>query len=147
MKVILLTDIPKVGKKYDIKEFADGYARNVLIAKGLAELATPHAISLVENKKKSIQKKQEEEVSLLSGIVDDVKNKGLVLKMNANNKGHLFSSVSVKDIHRLIKDTHNHDIEENLIIIDKPIREIGLHVFKIKKGGFESECSLSVESI
>jgi hypothetical protein len=44
MKVILLTDVPKVGNRYDVKDFADGYAKNVLIAKGLAELATPHAL-------------------------------------------------------------------------------------------------------
>ena len=62
MKVILLTDIPKVGNRYDVKEFKDGYAINVLISKGLAEMATPHALGKLASKKAEMDKKRKEEV-------------------------------------------------------------------------------------
>ncbi len=60
MKVILLTDIPKVGNKYDVKEFKEGYAQNVLLAKGLAILATPGELVKIEDRKKKMLKIIEE---------------------------------------------------------------------------------------
>ena len=55
MKVILLKDVPKIGKKYDIKEVNNGYASNFLLPKKLAEVATPEKISKIENMKKGIE--------------------------------------------------------------------------------------------
>lgn len=144
MKVILLSDIPKIGKKHDIKEFADGYARNVLIAKGLAELATPHAISLVEAKKQSMQKKHNEEMAIFNDLVSSVNNIGLELIVKANEKGHLFFAVPAKDISKLIKEKLNKEIDEHSILIPTPIKELGNHSFKIKKGDAVGDCKIKI---
>lgn len=146
MKVILLSDIQKVGKKYDIKEFADGYARNVLIAKGLAELATPHAVSLVEAKKKAMQKKHDEEVAIFRGMVDKINQESLFLTIKANEKGHLFSAVSPKDIVKLIKEKTGNSIDEHSIVIPNPIKELGTHSFKIKKSDEMGDCKIEIVS-
>ncbi|MCX6756312.1 MAG: 50S ribosomal protein L9 [Candidatus Nomurabacteria bacterium] len=144
MKVILLSDIQKVGKKYDIKEFADGYARNVLIAKGLAELATPHAVSLVQAKKQSMQKKHDEEMSVFNDLISEVNNIGLELTVKANEKGHLFFAVPAKDIAKLIKEKLNKEVDDHSIVITTPIKELGDHSFKIKKGDATGDCKIKI---
>ncbi len=144
MKVILLADIQKIGKKYDIKEFADGYARNVLIAKGLAELATPNAIAVVESKKKSMQKKHDEEVAIFHSMVDKINNESLSLTIKANEKGHLFSAVSPKDLVKLIKEKTGNIVDDHSIVIPNPIKELGIHSFKIKKGDEIGECKIQI---
>ena len=60
MKVILLTDIPKVGNKYDVKDFKEGYAQNVLLAKGLACLATKAELAKLDDRKRVMEKKKQE---------------------------------------------------------------------------------------
>ena len=69
MKVILLTDIPKVGNKYDVKDFKEGYAQNVLLAKGLAILATKAELAKLEDRKRQSQKKKEEENNLFENLI------------------------------------------------------------------------------
>lgn len=144
MKVILLSDIPKVGKKYDIKDFADGYARNVLIAKGLAELATPHAVLLVENKKKSIQSKHDEEMAIFRDFISKINEAGLSMVVKANEKGHLFFALPAKDVVKMIKEKLDIQIDEHSIIFPKPIKELGIHTFKVKKGEEIGECKIEI---
>lgn len=146
MKVILLSDIPKIGKKYDIKEFADGYARNVLISKGLAELATPNAIMMVENKKKSMQKKHDEEMSIFREMVNTINKENISISVKANEKGHLFSSVTPKDIAKAIKEKTGSILDDHMISITNPIKEIGIHSFKIKKSEESLECKIEIKN-
>jgi len=142
MKIILTTDVPKVGNRYDLKEFKDGYA-NVLIAKGVALLATPKAIADLNNKKASLEKKKEEELKLFDSIIATVDNKKIEIKVKANDKGHLFKSVNAHDVATAIKDLTGVEIEENAIIMDH-IKEIGSHTIEIKKGNKKGKCEVVV---
>mgnify|MGYP001600522421 FL=1 len=87
MKIILLKDVPKVGRRYDVKDVADGYALNLLIPKGLAKIATPDAVKKIEETKKNdlTQKKIQEELLLKS--LESIKNITLVIKGKANGQG------------------------------------------------------------
>jgi large subunit ribosomal protein L9 len=133
MKVILLTDIPKVGQRYDVKDFAQGYAQNVLLSKGLAELATPQALAKLEAKKASLQKKKAEEEALFSELIASIDNKKITLQAKANDKGHLFKAVSPREVIDAIKKSTGIDIDENHIVMDH-IKELGSHKVTIKKG-------------
>ncbi len=142
MKVILTTDVLRVGNRYDIKEFKDGYA-NVLIAKGVALLATPQAISSLETKKAKIEKEKEEEMALFESLISSIDNKKLEIKVKANEKGHLFKSVGPKDIVLAIKEIIGVEVEESSIVMN-PIKELGLHSVEIKKGNKKGKCEVVV---
>ena len=145
MKVILLTDVPKVGNRYDVKDFKDGYAINVLISKGLAEMATPQALGKLASKKAEINKKREEENKFFESLISKIDNKKITIKVKANDKGHLFKSVNQHDIVNAIKESSGVDIDEHSIVMDH-IKEIGTYKIAIKKGDRVGKCEVIVES-
>ena len=145
MKVILLTDVPKVGNKYEVKEFKEGYAQNVLIARGLAELATPQTMARLNARKEKINRQREQEDKTFSSLISKINNQTITIQEKANDKGHLFFAVPKKDISQAIKNATGLELDENHIILPKPIKEIGPHQIKIKKGNKEGECTIVIE--
>jgi len=143
MKIILLTDVPKVGNRHDIKILKDGFAQNVLIARGLAILATPKALANLSNKKTEINQKREGEVKEFETLVTILKDKKIIIKEKANEKGHLFKSVSSRDVVQAIKNTLNAEIEESSLILDH-VKEIGIHTVIFKKGSSEGKFEIEV---
>jgi len=142
MKIILTTDVPKVGNRYQLKEVKDGYA-NILIAKGVALLATPKAIADLNMKKAGIEKKKEEEMKNFESIIASIDNKKIEIKVKANEKGHLFKSVNALDVAKAIKDITGVEIEENAIVMNH-IKEVGSHMVEIKKGNKKGKCEMVV---
>jgi len=146
MKVILTTDVPKVGNKYDVKEFKDGFARNVLIAKGLAKLATPSALAELDEKKKLIQLHKKGELESFNDLVEKIKNKKIEIKVKCNDKGHLFKAVNSKDVVSYIKEELGESIDEN--DLEKiNIKKLGKHNIKIKKGENEASFHINIVAI
>lgn len=146
MKVILLTDIPKVGNRYDVKEFKDGYAINVLISKGLAEMATPQALGKLASKKDEMDKKRKEEEKAFDSLIATIDNTTVTILAKANEKGHLFKSISANDVAKAIKDSSGVPVDEHSIIITGHIKEIGSHKVKIKRGDREGKCEIIVKA-
>ncbi len=145
MKVILLTDIPKIGNKYDVKDFKEGYAQNVLLSKGLAELATPQALNKLEARKMDMKKKAEEESKAFDDLISNISNTTIKVLVKANEKGHLFKSVSPKDVILAIKEASGVQVDENLLSMDH-IKEIGIHTVTIKKGNKQGQAKILVEA-
>ncbi len=143
MKIILTTDAPKIGNKYDIKDFKNGYA-NLLISKGLAILATPAALSNLENMKKEGEKKKEEGMKAFDSLVSSINNIKLNIKVKANEKGHLFKAVGPRDIVEAVKKVTDIDIDEGLIVMEH-IKEIGTHKIEIKNGSKKGICEVIIE--
>lgn len=145
MKIILTTDVPKLGNKYEIKDLKDGYA-NVLISRGVALLASPQALSSLAAKKAQSEKKKEEEIKIFESIISSIDNKKIEIKVKANEKGHLFKSVSARDIVSAIKDITGVDIEESSVSMNH-IKEVGTHTVEIKKGNRKGKCEVVVKTI
>ncbi|HUC88479.1 MAG TPA: 50S ribosomal protein L9 [Candidatus Paceibacterota bacterium] len=143
MKVILLTDVPKVGNKHDIKDFKEGYAQNVLLAKGLAELATPQALAHLASIKAQMNKKREDEIKSFNELIASVDNKTVIIKAKANEKGHLFKAVSVHDVMEAIKESSGIEIDEHDIKVDH-IKNLGNHTITIKKGNRQGKCNVII---
>ncbi|MFA6251553.1 MAG: 50S ribosomal protein L9 [Candidatus Paceibacterota bacterium] len=143
MKVILLTDIPKVGNKYDVKDFKEGYAQNVLLAKGLAILATPVELAKLEARKRQTEKKREEEMKSFIELIATVGNKVITIKAKANDKGHLFKAVGPKDVVVAIKEIAGVEIDEKSIIMEH-IKTLGTYKISIKKGDQKGECEILI---
>src|SRR3989344_7519593 len=127
MKIILLHDVQKVGKKYDIKNVSDGHALNLLIPKGLAEVATPIALKKVEKLKMedTAHKKIQEDLLLMN--LKAIEGVTLEIKEKANEKGHLFAGVHKAEIIAHMRDDKHINLLEDFIVLEKPIKEVGEH--------------------
>ena len=142
MKIILTTDVPKVGNRYDLKEFKDGYA-NVLIAKGVALLATPKAIADLKAKKDSMDRKKEEEMKVFESMITTIDNRKIEVKAMANDKGHLFKAVNASDVAKAIMEVAGVEVDSANIVMEH-IKELGSHTVEIKKGNKKGKCEVVV---
>src|SRR3989338_3281194 len=147
MRVIFLQDVPRVGHKYDIKEVNDGYAMNFLIPRKLALPATKQAIAELEKRKKSIAIEREVQEDLLMKNLEEIKDKTVVIKAKADEKGHLFSGIKNKEIVEEMKLQHHADIAEEFIVLEKPIKEVGEFEIPISIKDKKSSFKLIVEKI
>ncbi|HPS21618.1 MAG TPA: 50S ribosomal protein L9 [Candidatus Paceibacterota bacterium] len=147
MKVIFLKDVPRVGKKHDVKEINDGYAINFLFPRKLAEMATPSNIAALERRKKEVEITKEIQDELLDKNLEEIKNKTITIRGKANDKGSLFSAIKQKDLIDELKKEHRIDIKEEFILLDKPIKEIGEYDIQIKIKNKTGSFKLIVEKI
>ena len=145
MKVILLNDVPKVGKKNDIKEVNDGYAANFLLPRKLVVIATPKATAELERHKKEIIVEREIQEELLEKNLEEIKGKVITIKGKANEKGNLFSAIHKKEIIEAMKKEHRVEIDEEFLILEKPIKEIGEFEIPIQIKKKKSSFKLIVE--
>ncbi|RJQ30949.1 50S ribosomal protein L9 [Candidatus Parcubacteria bacterium] len=127
MKVILLQDVPGIGRKYEVKSVSDGYARNFLFPRKLAEIATPATIASVERNKKKAEEEREVQKDILEKNLKSLEGLRLQIKEKANEKGHLFSIVRAEEISKTLRESHHVEIPAKLIEIEKPIKEMGEH--------------------
>jgi len=125
MKVIFLKDVPRVGKKHDVKDVNDGYAVNFLFPHKLAEAATIKTLADLEKRKKEILIEKEIQEELLEKNLEKIKGKVITIKSKANEKGNLFSAIHKKEIIEAMKREHRVEIDEEFIILAKPIKETG----------------------
>lgn len=144
MKVILEQSLKDLGKKDEIVEVSNGYARNFLIPKKLALRATPSEIKQLEKRKKIIQKKREREKFKAIRIQERLKGANLVIERDVGEEGKLFGSVTTQDVAQQIKRKFNLEIDHRKIILNEPIRVIGIRKVSIKLHP-EVEISLQVE--
>jgi large subunit ribosomal protein L9 len=130
MRVILLQDIENLGKKYEIKEVKNGYARNFLIPKKLARPATKETLKWLEIQKEIEAKKAEEELKTIQDFVSQVDGLEVVFKVKIGEKGELFESITAQKISEKLKEM-GFEIKKTQIDLLKPIKELGEFPVKI----------------
>lgn len=150
MKIILLKDVEKLGKAGDIKEVADGYARNFLIPEALAEIATPSSIKKAEVLKSLQVKKAEMDLKETEEFVAKIDGFNVKITAKANEQGQLFGSITAAMVIEtlaaaLAEKTLN--IDEAQIVIKEPIKEIGEYPITINfDHGLEAAITVVVEA-
>lgn len=142
MKVILLRDVPTVGRKYETKEVSDGYARNFLIARGLARQATLAAEKEFARLRTQSIANKEVQQSLLKKELTLLKESVLTLDREANKEGHLFAGVHADDICKAILESTGVTLKADHIVLEKPIKEIGSYPVTVRVG--ESQTTLTL---
>ncbi|MBU0612180.1 50S ribosomal protein L9 [Patescibacteria group bacterium] len=147
MKIIFLKDVPRVGKKHDVKDVNDGYAINFLLPHKLAEMATTKTLADLERRKKEILIEKEIQEDLLVKNLEKIKGKAVVIKGRANEKGSLFSAIHKKEIVEAMKREHNAEINEEFLTLEKPIKEVGDFEIQIEIRKKKSSFKLIVERI
>jgi large subunit ribosomal protein L9 len=125
MKVILSKDVQGTGKAGEVKDVADGYARNYLIPRKLAIPATSGALQNVEAKKASEQKKAAAEEATARALADRLTSAPVVLTAKVGDQGRLYGSITSGDIAEQLTAYLGQPIDKRRIELDEPIRQLG----------------------
>ncbi|SMB87714.1 LSU ribosomal protein L9P [Desulfonispora thiosulfatigenes DSM 11270] len=132
MKVILQADVKALGKKGEVIEAKEGYARNYLLPKGLAVEATTQNLKEVERLKKLKDQKEEKELAEANELAEKISNIKVVLKVKSGEGGRLFGAVTSKEIAEDILKNHNIKIDKRKIELKDNIKTLGTYNIKIK---------------
>lgn len=125
MKVILIKDVKGSGKKGDVLNVADGYARNYLIGKGFAVEATQKNLNDLQGKKSSEQYKIDVEIADNKAVVEKIKDKEIVIKAKAGQGGKLFGAVTASAVSDELKKQYGVDIDKKKISLASEIKAYG----------------------
>lgn len=132
MKVILLEDVNKVGKKGDLVELSDGYARNVILSKKKGIEATPVAINNLKLQKANDAKIAAKQLEDAKQLAKEMEEMTVHLKIKTGEGGRSFGAISNKEIAQALKDEYQIEVDKKKIILDNPIKSIGSFDVKVK---------------
>ena len=132
MKVILLTDVKPHGKKGEIIEVADGFAKNVLIKKKQALEATPKNLNDVKLQNKHKEKVAAENLASAKEMAKKMEEWKVETRVKAGVEGKVFGSVSTKEIALAVRNQYGEELDKKKILLDEPIKTLGTHEIKIK---------------
>lgn len=131
MKVILLSDVKSVGKKGEVINASDGYARNFLFPRKLAQEANEGNLHVLNQKKESERRKKLAEMEEAQGIAQELKNKEIKIEVKTGDNGKLFGSITNKDIAEFIKKQYQVEIDKKKIVMDT-IKNVGCFDIEVK---------------
>lgn len=131
MKVILLQDVKKMGKKGDVIEASDGYARNYLFPRKLAEEATANALHVVNVKKENERKKKLAELEAAQKLAAELKGKEVTINAKAGDNGRLFGAITNKDVAEAINSEFNLSIDKKKVVVNT-IKVAGTYEVEVK---------------
>ena len=144
MRVIFLKDVEDIGKKYEVKEVKDGYARNFLIPQGLAEPATKEALKKLELQKEIEEKEAEDELKKIQALASSIDGQEITISVKVGEEGQLFESISTQKILDGLKKL-GFDVKKRQIEFDEPIKALGEFPVKIKlEHNLEAEITVTV---
>lgn len=147
MKVILLTDVKSTGKKGEIKEVSDGYARNMLFKKGLAKEATAVEVNSLKIKREAEEFHRKEEQKRLTALAAEIKGKTIVCKVKTGENGRAFGRVTSQEIASALTE-QGYQIEKKTIILPEPVKNVGIYDVEIRlAAGISTKIKLKVESL
>ena len=132
MKVILKADVRGKGKKGQMIEVAEGYARNFLLPKGLAVLATADAMNTMRLQEKAKAKADAEAAA--TEIAENLKGLQVKVSSKGGEGGKLFGAVTGREIAAALKEQHGVDIDSKKLVLDEPIKSFGSYQVKAKLG-------------
>ncbi|HYH11909.1 MAG TPA: 50S ribosomal protein L9, partial [Thermomicrobiales bacterium] len=131
MKIVLRQDVPKLGEAGTIQTVADGYARNYLIPKGYAVLATDGEIRTAEHNLKVRERKVLRQEEALQSLADKINGTRLEFTARAGEQGRLFGSVTTSDIAEQLQEKISEEIDRRKIQLTEPLRTVGEHEVEI----------------
>lgn len=145
MKIVLLSDVEKVGEQWDILDVSDGFARNVLIPQGLAVIATSHAMEQAKDKKEKRASREELALKHAQELASALDEYELVVSAKANEEEELYAAVSPKKISDALA-AQGHDVSPKMIEVAEPIKQLGEHKVTLSLDhGLEATLTVIVE--
>ena len=130
MRVILLKDVKDVGKRLEVKEVSDGYARNFLFARNLAKPATKEALEWLETQKEIIEKQAEEGLKKSQDLASRLDDLEVAITVKAGDEGQLYEQITGPKIAEHLQEM-GYTIKKDQIVLDSPIKDIGEYTAKV----------------
>lgn len=132
MKIILLEDVKTLGKKGDVVDVSDGYARNMLLPKKLGIIADSKNLNELKGQKKRDEKNAAEVLAQAQALALKIEEKTIEVKMKAGEGGRVFGSVSSKEIAAEAKKQHGFEIDKKKIVLSEPVKSFGYTEVPVK---------------
>lgn len=132
MKVILLQDVKSLGKKGEVVNVSDGYARNMILPKKLGVEATGKNLNDLKLQNKHAEKVAAEHLAAAKQLAEDLKDKIVEVKIKAGEGGRTFGSVSTKEIAAAVKEQLNLDLDKKKMVLNDPIKALGTYEVSLK---------------
>lgn len=132
MKVILLKDVKGTGKKGEVKEVSDGYAKNFLLSKKIAVVADNTNVKELNEKNKSKELKAQKEYEEALELGKKMEDMDITIYSKAGDAGRLFGSITSKDVAEQLKKQHDIEVDKRKVLLDEPIRVLGSMFVEIK---------------
>ena len=146
MKIILLQDVKGQGKKGEVIDVNEGYARNFLIKKGLAEVATASKLNDISQKKAAADFHKAEEVKATKAMASELKGKTFTVKIKAGQNGKVFGSVTGADISEALQ-ADGYTVDKRKVILTQPIKTLGSYDIELKLlEGVSAKITVNVEA-
>ncbi len=147
MEVLLLKDVKRLGKAGEVRQVADGYARNYLIPRGLAAPASAGAVREAQANLEARARRAEKEQAEAQRLAGQLSGVTLTFKARAGESGRLYGSVTPADIADEIKKQTGKTVDRRKIALEEPIRELGIYRVPIRfSGDITAEISVRVEA-
>lgn len=147
MKVLLLQDVKGLGKKGEICEVKDGYGKNFLIGKGLADFATNEVINRYKAAQKKAAEMAAEEQALMEMAAKKIAETTLKIVQKVGANGALYGAITKEDIAEKLAKDHRIEIDKKTIVLNNPIKSTGVYEVEIKLGhGIHALLKVDVEA-
>ena len=147
MKVLLLQDVKGLGKKGEICEVKDGYGRNFLVGKGLADFATNEVINRYKAAQKKAAEIAAEEKSLMEMTAKKLSEVVVKIVQKVGANGSLYGAITKEDIAESLAKEHRREIDKKTIELKSPIKSTGVYEVEVKLGhGISATLKVDVEA-
>ena len=145
MQLVLIEDVPHLGRQGDVVEVKPGYGRNYLLPNGLATIPSEHNLRLLDRYKQRVQQAREARIADLRVLAEQIQRvPHVTIEANANEEGHLYGSVGAPEIARALKGK-NLNVEPDMVRLEGPIKECALYAVKLHLGhDIETEVKVAV---
>ncbi len=133
-KVLLMTDVDNLGQVGDVVEVAAGYARNYLLPNGLASVPTAEAMRAAAKVREKLAKEREQRLAVLRTVAERLAGIAITITAAANEEGHLYGSVSARDIIAKLAEAGYGDLQPSQVRMEHALRQVGEHAVVIHLG-------------
>lgn len=132
MKLVLTHDVPKLGKLGDVKDVADGYARNFLLPRGLAVEATTGQLKRLQEQREIERRREEKNRGQLEALAEQLKGATLTFAMKVGEGGRLYGSITSKDVGDALEEQAKITVDRRRVELEEPIRGLGTYQVPIR---------------
>lgn len=146
MKVILLRDVARIGRKYEVKDVPDGHAQNFLIPRKFAEAATPHNLKRLEERSAHVHADTQAAQEQFEALIAALAEKPAVITAGANEKGNLFKGVHAEDIVSALTAATGISVSADVVVLPRPIKETGEHTVTLALGELVRDVTITINA-
>ncbi len=148
MKILLIKDYPKLGKRGQVVETSDGLARNFLIPKGFASEASSQTLNKINKEQKDAEDKKNRDKQKAENLKNEIEKKIFTIKVKVGENGHLYGGIREKDILEVMNQKLGTNFSSGKIVSLPQIKYLGEHTVEIKlQDGLKAKVNIKLESI